>query len=59
MYKLTDEYSDIDTFEGGSIPDEVFGVLSELEAQKKELRKEEHQRARQKFDSYKLKLNKI
>ena len=59
MYKLTDEFSDIDSFENGYIPDEVFGVLENLKKAKKEARKEVRLESRKRFDNYKFKLNKI
>jgi len=59
MYKLTDEFSDIDSFENGYIPDEVFGVLENLKEAKKEARKEVRLESRKRFDNYKFKLNKI
>ncbi|KKR00133.1 MAG: hypothetical protein UT24_C0016G0022 [Candidatus Woesebacteria bacterium GW2011_GWB1_39_12] len=39
--------------------DEVFRELESLEEKKKEVRKEEKEKAKERFDNYKLKLNGI
>ena len=59
MYKLKDEYSDIDTFEEGYIPcnyDEEWRILQEA---KQEARKEYRVECKTRFSNYYFKLNKI
>jgi len=58
-YKLTDEYSDIDSFDGGFMPDEIQKELNALQEAKKEARKEVKEECRKRKVDYKFKLNKI